>query len=944
VSESKRLTQHVHSFLDIDDSFTISMCFESVVERFPSRIAIHTSEQEITYDRLNKRANQIAHMLLDFSEGNHNRVGLLFEQGSNAIASILGVLKAGCAFVPLNDSDPVSVLIDICRDCTPVILLTDQKKLAQTIVNNNVPIIDINKLSDDLSETNPSPRGDADTTAYLFYTSGSTGKPKGVCQTQRNLFHFVRVYSRSLGLTYKDRLSLLYTLAFSASNMDVFGALLNGATLCPYNARKLGTTWLPDWLETFQISILHTVPTVFRHITKNLESKHVFSTIKGVDLGGESVFRSDIGLFKKHFTDDCILINHLAATEASVMAQYQIDLSLDHKSEFLPVGTEAEGVMIRFIDSDGNEVAEGETGEIEVHSPYVSSGYWNLPELNRKVFIEGEHLPKKRMYRSGDLGYRGEDGKIYFLGRSDHRVKIHGYSVDTNEVEAAIRKCSPWHDIAVIARQLEDDNPIRLVAFIVENNDTQIGLNEVRKSLSQHLASYKIPTKFVFLTTLPEIASGKIDRKSLEKLDLQGKYIETDFVAPVNEMEQKIADLYKHVLKIDQVGRNDDFFYMGGDSLKATELHVFVDKAFSQKIPLYILFRDPTVAGMASNIRKTRYSIKSWIVCKVSDAVGMSSNDIDTELPFTDYILNSVDAFNITKDLIEWLDVELPSSLLRIPATLEQVIDEIMVAVNQETLPNTPGKTDTGPVTIHKFQEGDGVPLFGLHAAGGMMFFRTFANNLDSNQSFYALQGKGLDTMNSSDFPFSDLYDLAGYYADEIIRIQPIGPYHICGRYGTVVLETGQQLLQRGKEVALTIIFDNVGPRMPDKAARRVSITRFAASLYRGIKNFSSSGALLNSGSGKDTKINEDGIVLSAKTINNKLSANYVPELYPRKIVLIRSVGFHNKSSKARHLSSWRALTGDLDVHVVAGTHRTMWVEPHVRDLVQRVQKLIDES
>ena len=582
----------------------IASLFEHTAEHFAERPAIRSEDAEITYNHLNREANRVAHAILQETSGTPQRIALLFEQGIDPIAAMFGVLKAGCAFVPLDASNPAEKLIEICNSCKPALILTGKNPpvAAQEIAGSRTPVVEISQLPATLPETNPERSTDIDSLAYIFYTSGSTGKPKGVCQSQRNLFHFVRTYSNTLSISSRDHLSLLYSLGFSASNMDVFSALLNGATLYPYNIRKRGTAALATWLDQSEISILHTVPTVFRHLLAALDDSHSFQTVRGIDLGGETVFRSDIDLFKKHFTKECILINHLAATEASVIAQHQVDPSREYATEMLPVGQAADGVHIDIVGSNGEPAAPGQPGELIIRSPYVSTGYWKLPELTRKAFAKNEQESHHSAYRSADLGYRAENGEIYFLGRKDSRVKIRGYSVDTDEVEAAIRTCSSIQDTAVVARQTQPDRPLQLTAFFVDKPQSPVSPDDLRRQLARSVADYMIPAEFIRMDALPLTESGKIDRKSLAQLDRSENRPEQARPTPQTDTEHLIAALYSKILSIDPVGRHDDFFMLGGNSLQATEFHTLLEAAVSRQIPLKLFLENSTVSGLASVI------------------------------------------------------------------------------------------------------------------------------------------------------------------------------------------------------------------------------------------------------------------------------------------------------------------------------------------------------
>ena len=221
------------------DAVSIACMFERIVERHADNVAVRAEDGELSYQQLNRLANKLAHFILSCANGRSERVALLFEQGSNSIVATFGALKAGSPFVPLDCHAPGSKLREICHSCSPMLLLCDDQSisLAKDVAGDSMQLVNLSRLPADLQDTNPEPMADADSSAYLFYTSGSTGEPKGVCQSHRNVLHFIRIYSENLAISANDRLSMLYSPAFSASNMDVFGALLNGATLCTYDIR-----------------------------------------------------------------------------------------------------------------------------------------------------------------------------------------------------------------------------------------------------------------------------------------------------------------------------------------------------------------------------------------------------------------------------------------------------------------------------------------------------------------------------------------------------------------------------------------------------------------------------------------------------------------------------------------------------------------------------------
>jgi len=590
-------------------STSIAARFERIADVHRDRLALHTPERTLNYQQFNAEANRIAHAVGHLVPGiPAGRIALLFEQGEGGILSIFGTLKTGHAFVPLDAADGSDRMRNILADCQPVAILTDSGHLAaaESLNDGGVPIVCVDNLPADLPTSNPNIPVDEDADAYVFYTSGSTGNPKGVRQSQRNLQHFVAVYSRTLELGAEDRLTLFYSLAFSASNMDVFGALLSGAALFPYDIRKQGTAALGDWLDRHAITILHAVPTVYRHLTRQLPAGRILGSIRGVDLGGEAVYATDVELHRSHFREGCVLINHLAATEASVIAQQVIDPLTVAGGEMLPVGPPSDGMEIHVLDSGGSPVEAGGTGEIVLVSRYISPGYWQQPELDARAFGLDAARPGWRTYRSGDLGYFSENGNLHFLGRKDHRVKVRGHTVDTSEIESAIRATMGVRDVAVVLQEETGSAESgRLVAFLAGDTGLDGSLDQLRLSLRALLPSYMIPAAFMVLESLPTTASGKLDRKALVALEVresrEGKNNET----PVGGTEQAVAEVFSVLLKVERPGREEDFFLSGGDSLKATLLHAQLEDRFNKSIPLEKLFAAPTVRGIAALIEGT---------------------------------------------------------------------------------------------------------------------------------------------------------------------------------------------------------------------------------------------------------------------------------------------------------------------------------------------------
>jgi amino acid adenylation domain-containing protein len=578
--------------------------------RLPGRIAIAGPETAVSYAQLDAAATAIAHRILASRTAPPASVCLLFESKMAAITAIFGAARSGGAYVPLDAGDPDERLRFILRDSEPVALLTERSLLerAQALVPPGCALIDIGQVAPE-ARASPLPEVAADTPANVYYTSGSTGVPKGVCQTHRNVLFFADAYAKTLRIGETDRLSLLYTLSFSASMMDIFSALFNGATLCPYDVRRSGIAPLAQWLDQQRITVLHAVPTVFRGLLSGLAPGRKLAHLRAIDLGGETVFDSDVELFRRHTPEDCILVNQLAATEANVIAQHV----LDHRGPravdgIVPVGRSPQGLSVRIRRADGSEAQTDEVGEIVVSSAHVSPGYWRRPELNAVAFSADPIEAGGRSYFTGDLGRIDREGTLHFLGRRGSRVKIRGQSIDLSEVEAALAACPGVIKAAVVATgDAPHAEPGKLIAYLVVGAHAERNALLMHRRVAARLPSYMLPAEFVFLDALPLTATGKIDRNALVAIKPAPVDQLRTVDPPRDTLERAVAGLFEQLLQHAPIGRDDDFFMLGGDSLRGAQLLHEISAVFDVTLPATALFDDAsTVATMAARIAAER--------------------------------------------------------------------------------------------------------------------------------------------------------------------------------------------------------------------------------------------------------------------------------------------------------------------------------------------------
>ncbi len=596
--------------------------FEQQVNNNPGKVAIKTGRGSFTYSELNRYANRIAHGIIKKwpISAENERVGLFLEDAFDMISAMLGALKAGKAYIPLSADYPGERLSYMISHSEIPVILTDttNKNTAKELVPlNDVSILGIEEMK------NPGPGSfenlqcaydqDCDL-MYILYTSGSTGKPKGVMQNRDSVLHFIDRYTENLSITGNDHMTFFSSFNHDASVMDVYGALLNGAVLFPLNIMELPDLYsLSLWLVEEQITIWHSVPTVYRYFINALKmnGKEEFPGLRFIVLGGEAVIKYDIDMFHERFTSPYItLYNLYGQTESS----YNSGMFINHRNPVtqITLGQVVKGTKIFIIDQYGNAADTLETGEIILAGPYLSPGYLNDEEETKKSFRE--HAKFGKLYRTGDLGRLLLDGSIEFIGRKDSQVKIRGFRVELGEIETLLLKHDGIDEAVVVAKENESGDKY-LCAYIVPDRThgawsmehgeeaPAVPGAELREFLSITLPGYMIPTYFVELEQMPLTPSGKINRKALPEPEAE---IDARYVAPRDAVEEKLVDIWASVLGIekDRIGIDAGFFELGGHSLKATVMAARVHKELNVELPLADIFKTPFIRGLSENIKK----------------------------------------------------------------------------------------------------------------------------------------------------------------------------------------------------------------------------------------------------------------------------------------------------------------------------------------------------
>ncbi len=580
---------------------SLAQRFAHLAERHPQRVAVREEGGEWTYAALAAAADRVAGGLGAELDEDGARVALLLDHDARMVAGVVGALKAGGVYVPLDPGHPSSRLSHIVADCDARVVLTTarHRDLAGAFAGaRKVLILEeiLDRPSGDGRPRLPSP----DKPAYILYTSGSTGRPKGVLQSHRNVLHFIRAYSASLRLRADDRLTLLSSYSVDAAVMDIFGALLNAATLCPIDIRDVGLAGMRDRLRRDGVTIYHSTPTVFRHLIGALSGGGLSDSLRFIVLGGEEVRREDVEAYRRLTGPRCRFVNGLGPTESTVSLQYFVDKETRLGRPTLPVGRPVADTEVLLLSRRGE--AGQVYGEIAIRSRHVALGYWRKPVLTREVFLPDPEGGDKRIYRTGDMGRLLADGCIEFAGRRDSQLKIRGFRVEPAEIEDALSRHTGVRE-ATVAVCDDPRGEKRLVAYWVAGADPVPADEDLRRHLRQTLPDFMMPWAFVRLAALPLTPSGKIDRLALP--DPREARPESGHLSrpPADGLEIRLALLWQRLLETGPVASGDNFFDLGGHSLLAVRLFAEIEDAFGLRLPMATLFKTPTVEQLAAVLR-----------------------------------------------------------------------------------------------------------------------------------------------------------------------------------------------------------------------------------------------------------------------------------------------------------------------------------------------------
>ena len=572
--------------------------FEAQVSRTPDAEALTFNDETLTYAELNRRANQLAHHLRSLGVGPEALVGIQLERSVELIVGILGVLKAGGAFVPIDPSYPQERIDFMLADAGLSVLLT-QRDFASA---------DLEKMPDENLQTEVAP----DNLAYAIYTSGSTGRPKGVLIQHQGVVNLAFAQREAFAVSAESRVLQFASISFDAAISEIFKTLLTGATLCLAKPESLlPVDPLLNLLRTQKITTVTLPPSVWALLPSDQ-----LPSLQTAVSAGEACSSQIAAAWSR---DGRRFLNAYGPTEVTVCAT--ISHPLDG-AERPPIGPPIANTRVHVLDANLQPVPVGVIGELYVGSAGLARGYLHRPELTAERFVPDPFSsePGSRLYRTGDLGRYRPDGNLEYAGRMDQQVKVRGFRIELGEIESALQQHPTVRDAVVLARE-DTPGDKRLVAYLIHESGTTADVSQLRAWLLQKLPDYMLPAAFVVLDEFPLTPNGKVDRRALPAPDASRPELGQAYVAPGDRLEQFLVDLWQTVLGLERIGVKDNFFDIGGNSLKGAILINRLQDLLGEYVYVVAIFDAPTIAELATYLRR-HYTEAVTRICGSESSAG----------------------------------------------------------------------------------------------------------------------------------------------------------------------------------------------------------------------------------------------------------------------------------------------------------------------------------
>jgi amino acid adenylation domain-containing protein/non-ribosomal peptide synthase protein (TIGR01720 family) len=592
--------QIIEKFNDNKSSYpdhkTIIEIFEEQVEKTPDSTAVFFNGKKLSYKELNEHANQLAHYLKNhYTMRPDDFAGIILERSEKMIIAILAILKSGGAYLPIEPDIPEKRIQHMKNDTNVSVVLT-QKKFKNLLNKQEAIFLDDFFLHSSESDKNLEHMNKASDLAYVMYTSGSTGKPKGVLVEHRSVVRLVK-NTNYTSIKTSDNILQLSNYAFDGSTYDIFGALLNGATLYMITPDLLySIDGLCSFISENNINITFITTALFNKIIDT--DPEVIACFDNIYFGGQDASLKHVKKALTYRKNKDSIVHVYGPTENTTFSTYYIVDTIEDNWISIPIGAPISNSQAYILDDDLNPVPVGIVGELYVGGDGIARSYLNRIDLTSEKFIDSPFIKGKKIYRTGDLAKWLTDGNIDFLGRKDQQIKIRGFRVETGEIENILLKHPSIVQTYIVPRETNNGNK-ELIAYIVGKE--KLNISTIRDFMAHDLPDYMIPAYFIQIRSLPLNMNGKVDKNALPDPDSVGMDIGVEYEAPQNEMESQLAQSWAQVLNRKPIGINDNFFALGGDSIKAIQIVSHL-KQKNLKLEIRNLFLYPTIRELAGYI------------------------------------------------------------------------------------------------------------------------------------------------------------------------------------------------------------------------------------------------------------------------------------------------------------------------------------------------------
>ncbi|OUL18652.1 hypothetical protein BV378_34960 [Nostoc sp. RF31YmG] len=865
----------------------VTTAFTSWVDRNPEQTALRQGSSNWSYQELGDRATTLARAMLSTGVKPGDVVAVFGTKSFGLIATTIGVLLSGGVLLTIDPQLPSyrqELMLQAAKAKYLIYIDGEYPKASElwqsliviSVDSQTGAVINLPQNGNQIIEL---PQIQADDAAYIFFTSGTTGIPKGVLGCHKGLAHFLTWQRQTFNIGQQDRVAQLTGLSFDVVLRDIFLPLISGATLClPEAGDNLEPTKTLRFLEQEQISVLHTVPSYAQSWLVNVPEDVSLQNLRWLFFAGEPLKQTLVQQWRKAFPTSGEIINLYGPTETT-LAKCYYQVPDEPTPGVQPIGLPLPQTQALVFTSHNQICGLGELGEIVIRTPFRSKGYINATAENLARFVKNPFGNDEQdwLYYTGDRGRYRPDGLLEILGRQDHQIKLRGIRIEPGEIEAVLTQHPNVFQAVVIARE-DVPGDKRLVAYITPK-DTAPSISDVRRFLSTKLPQYMIPSVFVLLGTLPLTPNGKVDRRALPAPELSRQELEATFVAPRNQVERQLVQIWQQVLGVESIGVRDNFFELGGHSLLAVKLFWQIEQTFGKNLPLASLFQSATIEALAQIIspeenQKQKKSLDTW-----SSLVAIKPNGSKPPLFLTHAIWGNVLFY---RDLARYLDSEQPVYGLQ-----ARGINPQQAAVTSLTEMAANYIQEIRQVQPH------GPYYLGGYSLGGLITFE-IAQQLKAQGEQIALLA---------------IFDMsAPGYSRPVANSDNSLFFH------------ARKLLNLNIKEQLNYVWARVAWHL--EIGKASSLNRF---YLRYIKRSLAELRLLD-------------VALA----NDQARKNYVPSIYPGKLTLLRT-SEQNEGLDIDPLWGWDKLAAGVEIHYVPGAHTSVMHEPHVQVVAEKLRNCLDK-